>query len=399
MKILYFDCFSGISGDMTLGALIDLGVSVEDLKKELKKLNLSGYELSVNKTAKYGIAGTDVDVILTHDPHHHDHEGHEEHRHHGRNLKDIIDMIDRSELKDSVKAFGKKVFFEIAQAEAKVHHKSPEEVHFHEVGAVDSIIDIVGVAICLDLLGVKKVLSSPLHEGQGFIECQHGILPVPVPAVMEMLSGSQIPVVINDINTELVTPTGIGIIKCLASDFGNIPPMTIDRIGYGFGKKDIGRLNTLRIVLGTLLENKADLETIVSLETNIDDMSPEILGYMMEQLFENGALDVFYTPIYMKKNRPATMVTVLTKIESEQKLVDIILLESSTIGIRRNILDRYVMDRETIQVNTSLGMVKVKCSFNGKIKKYSPEYEDCKELAARTGIPIREIYENVMKNL
>lgn len=391
MKILYFDCFSGISGDMALGALIDLGADAEDLKNELHKLKLSGYRLSIKKEVRHGISGTDVEVVT--DKINNDYE------HHGRRLKDIVGIIESSELSAFVKAFSIKVFNEIARAEAKVHGESIDDIHFHEVGAIDSIVDIAGVGICLDFLGIDKVMASPLHEGQGFIECSHGILPVPVPAVMEMLAGSGIPVIVDNIDTELITPTGLGIIKCLASDFKCMPPMSVERTGYGMGKRSTGKLNALRAILGTLSECKYTPETIVSLETNIDDMNPEILGYVTELLFENGALDVFHTPVYMKKNRPAFMLTVLSKPENEQALADIIFRESSTTGIRRTLLNRYIMNREIIRISTDFGQVDVKVSGFGTMKKYSPEYEDCKKIARAAGVPLREIYENVMKNI
>ncbi|MCG9966797.1 nickel pincer cofactor biosynthesis protein LarC [Pelotomaculum terephthalicicum JT] len=392
MKVLYFDCFSGISGDMTLGALIDLGIDVELFKGELHKLNLTGYEITIQKKVKHGIAGTDIEINASKD-----------HAHSSRNLRDIEMLIDSSGLNEQVKCFSRKVFREIAGAEAKVHNKSIDEVHFHEVGAVDSIVDIVGTSICLDLLGAQKVFSSPLHEGQGFIECLHGMLPVPVPAVMEMLAGGRIPipVITENINTELVTPTGIGIIKCLASGFGSMPAMIIQKVGYGMGKRETGRLNAMRIVLGTLLENNGDnngnMEEIVVLETNMDDLSPEITGYMMDRLLANGALDVFYTPVHMKKNRPAVMMTVLAGKDNEQKLADLILKESSTLGIRRSVVTRYCMNREIKNVNTGLGTVRVKVASKGDTKKIAPEYEDCKEIAIRAGLPLQEVYRMVME--
>lgn len=412
VKVLYFDCFSGISGDMTLGALIDLGVDKDVFKSELDKLNLGGYSIIIEKTVKKGITGTDVHVLVNeeyeklqerlmrheHEDHKHVHShSHEQHEHHEhphsmRNLKSIEMLIDWSDLNQDVKDFSKKVFKEIARAEAKVHNKDINEVHFHEVGAIDSIVDIVGVAICIDLLGVKRVFASPLHDGKGFIECQHGIIPVPVPAVMEMLVGSNIPLITEDISTELVTPTGIGIIKCLTSDFGNMPAIIVEKIGYGFGKRETGRLNALRVTLGTLFGEDSLLEEISVLETNIDDMSPELLGYTLEKLMENGALDVFFTPIYMKKNRPAIMLTVLAQKKSEEKLVDIILKETSSLGVRRTTSGRYCMDREVACVSTELGEVRVKIASIGDFRKYTPEYEDCREIAKKSGIPLLKVY-------
>jgi uncharacterized protein (TIGR00299 family) protein len=443
MKVLYFDCFSGISGDMTVGALLDLGIDKDLFMGELGKLNLGGCDVLIEKTTKQGIAGTDFNVIVneeyddlvkrmekkghlktemllnhehTHDHHdddnnnhHHNHsdnQGDQSDNHcnqsqheHGRNLLDIEALIDRSTLKQSVKSISKKVFREIAKAEAKVHNKSINEIHFHEVGAVDSIVDIVGTAICLDLLGVKEVYCSPLHDGQGFIECAHGIIPVPVPAVLEILANSQIPLVIEDVKTELITPTGAGIVKTLCRNFGSMPVMIIDKVGYGFGKRETGRLNALRVVLGTFLSHDSLMEDMVLLETNIDDTTSEILGFAMEKLFENGAADVYYTSIYMKKNRPAYMLSVLCKKQIEEKMADIILRETSTIGVRRSVVKRYVMNREVIKINTDIGDVRVKISTRGDIKRMTPEYEDCRDIALRTGMPLLAVYEQVNRHM
>lgn len=273
MKVLYFDCFSGISGDMTLGALLDLGIDIEQFKNELYKLNIDEFDIIISNKVRNGIVGTDVEVRL-HEEHEHTHNAHnhmhrenhkgchteahhssgETHSHHARNLYDIESLIDASDLKSNVKEFSKKVFREIAAAEAKVHNKNINEVHFHEVGAVDSIADIVGVAICIDLIGAEQFFSSYIHDGSGFIECQHGIIPVPVPAVVEMLKGSNIPLISEDVETELVTPTGCGLIKCLASKYGKMPAMTIEKIGYGIGKRNTGRFNALRVFMGTLFD-------------------------------------------------------------------------------------------------------------------------------------------------
>ncbi len=414
MKALYFDCFSGISGDMTLGALIDLGIDKDLFISELNKLNMSGYDIVIEKKVKNNIVGTDVKVIIneeyedlvermTREGHftgeYITHSGndkglHEKHQPE-RNLCSIEALIDASSLKQSVKDFSKKVFREIARAEAKVHNKDMNEIHFHEVGAIDSIIDIVGTAICIDLLGVRAVFSSPLHDGQGFIECAHGVLPVPVPAVLELLANTQIPIIIEKVNTELITPTGAGLIKCLTRNFGSMPVMIINKVGYGMGKRETGSLNALRIVMGDLLGEDSLMEEIAMLETNIDDISPEILGFTMEKLFESGALDVFYTPIYMKKNRPAIKMTVLTDKESAEEMAEIIFRETSTLGVRRTMTTRYRMEREIVKVGTDFGEVRVKVSSIKNIRKYSPEYEDCKEIARRCGMPLINVYDMV----
>jgi len=465
MKALYLDCFSGISGDMMLGALLDLGIDKDVFLNEIRKLNLEGYDIRINRIQKSGITGTDVSVLLHqyehgHNHHHmhahsngneHEHEhghehacehdhGHEhghghghlhthhhghdhsyehahghdhgyghgdddmhthahEHKHGERNLVDIENIINASGLSERVKNTSITIFREIAQAEAKVHGRDILDVHFHEVGAVDSIVDIVGVSICLDILNIERIYSSEIHDGKGFIECQHGIIPVPVPAVMQMLSGSGIPLVQEDIPTELVTPTGMAIVKCCSSGFGKMPVMEIDKVGYGFGKRNIGRLNALRVIMGNVGEkselgsvNNRNESMIIVLETNIDDMNPEIFGFVMDKLFDAGALDVFYIPVYMKKNRPGILMTVLARPDNEQKIVDIIFRETTTIGIRKNMASRYEMERKKIKVNTPYGEISVKIAAWGNIKKAAPEYNDCRELAVLTGQPLNVIY-------
>ncbi len=422
MKVLYFDCFSGISGDMTLGALLDLGIDKAAFLAELEKLKVDGYSIEIKNKLKNGISGTDVHVVLEETGHHEDDEEHQygeihhiDHHHHGehehthedahehththnseRNLEDIEHIINHSELRPRVKSMSTKIFREIARAEAKVHGKGINEVHFHEVGAVDSIVDIVGSCICLDLLGIERIFASELHEGKGFVKCAHGLLPVPVPAVMEMLCSSKIPLITEDIPFELVTPTGLAIIKTISSGFGKMPPMSIEKTGYGMGKRETGRFNALRVVMGSLYQqDMIPNDEISILETNIDNMSPEIMGYTMEKLLDSGALDVYYTPIYMKKSRPSAMLTVLVKCGEEKKISDIIFSETSTLGIRISHSQRFCMDRELVKVNTQYGDVRVKVANIGDIMKFAPEYEDCRSIALKTGMPIKEVYELV----
>ena len=266
------------------------------------------------------------------------------------------------------------------------------------MGAVDSIVDIVGCAICLELLGIERVYSSPLHDGKGFITCQHGKIPVPVPAVMKMLEGSRIPLITEDIETELITPTGMGFIKTVAQSFGNMPAIIVDRIGYGMGKRNTGRLNALRVVLGELYGEKDILEEISVIETNIDDMTPEMLGYTMEHLIKSGVLDVFCTPIYMKKNRPGVKMTVLAKKENEKRISEIILKETSTLGVRCSISKRYCMDREFTEVNTRYGKVTFKIAQNDKCVKAAPEYEDLRKIAVDNNMPITMVYDHVKED-
>lgn len=418
MKVLFFDCFSGISGDMTLGALLDLGIDKDAFLTELEKLKVHGYSIEINKKVKNGISGTDVHVVLEETGHHENGEEHQygeihhtDHHHHGehehthnhshnhnseRNLEDIELIINQSDLRPRVKSMSTKIFREIARAEAKVHGKDINEVHFHEVGAVDSIVDIVGSCICLDMLGIERIFASELHEGKGFVKCAHGLLPVPVPAVMEMLCSSKIPLITEDIPFELVTPTGLGIIKMISSGFGKMPPMSIEKTGYGMGKRETGRFNALRVVMGSLYQqDMIPSDEISILETNIDNMSPEIMGYTMEKLLDSGALDVYYTPIYMKKNRPSAMLTVLVKCGEEKKISEIIFSETSTLGIRISHSQRLCMDRELVKVNTQYGDVRVKVANIGDIMKFAPEYEDCRSIALKTGMPIKEVYELV----
>jgi uncharacterized protein (TIGR00299 family) protein len=406
MKVLYFDCFSGISGDMTLGALLDLGIDKDEFLNELKKLNLSGYEIEINKANNYGITGMDVNVVINEEYNkmvnklgNHISGCNGAHTH-GRHLKDIEEIINNSNLKYSVKELSKKIFREIARVESKVHNKSINEIHFHEVGAVDSIVDIVGAAICFDLLKADKVISSPVHDGQGFIECEHGTMPVPVPAVMEMLKDSKIPFVCEDVSTELVTPTGLGILKCTASYYGNMPEMFIDKVGYGMGKRNIGKLNALRAVIGTLPdEDRLSREDVTLFETNIDDMTSEMMGFTMDKLIKAGALDVFCSPIYMKKNRPAYKLSVLSKKDTDEDIVKILFEETTTLGIRKIPNDRIIMDREVVSINTEYGNIRVKVGSRKGFKKFSPEYEDCKLAANEYNEPLWKVYNTVNKNM
>ncbi|MBQ9931299.1 MAG: nickel pincer cofactor biosynthesis protein LarC [Firmicutes bacterium] len=421
-KVLYFDCFSGISGDMTLGALIGLGVDDEKLAAGLASLGLEGCELQVRKTEKYGISGYDVEVLTednpsdgcaasspcTGEPHHHHH--HHGHDHAHRSLADIRKIIQGSGLDQKVKNRALTIFETIGIAEAAVHNKPVDEVCFHEVGALDSIVDIVGTAICLELLNVDEIYCSPLHEGTGFVECQHGLLPIPVPAVSEILAGSQISLIQEDIPVELVTPTGAGILRGSAARCGAMPPMTMEAVGWGFGKRETGRLNALRVVLGTLQEEEQTVfvaesgmaesvspEDVWQLEANIDDESGEILGYTMERLFEAGALDVWYVPIYMKKNRPAVTLSLLCKEADRELMENIILAETTTLGVRGRQVYRKALEREQVTVETELGPVRVKTASFGPIQKASPEYEDCARIAREEGIPLADIYSFAME--
>ena len=380
MKAIYFDCFSGISGDMTVAAMLDLGIDKDKFLKEMDKLNFSEYEIEITPKEVNGINGTD---FLVKYPHSHIH----------RNLNDINEIIDNSELEDSVKAMAKNIFLEVALAESKVHNRDLSEVHFHEVGAVDSIVDIVATAVCFDLLGVDVVYSSKLNDGTGFINCQHGEIPVPVPAVVQMLKDSNIPYnILDDVTTELVTPTGMAIIKTAVSKFGNMPNMNITEIGYGMGKRDTGRFNSLRVYYGDVAVSDAD--DVILIETNIDDCTSEILGYTMDKLLEMGAKDVYFVPIYMKKNRPAYLFKVICSSSMKDEVIYTIFKETSSIGVRIIPIDRVCMDREEYIKPTSNGNIKIKKSSYKDIIKEKVEFEDCKKIAEEKNIPVRKVIED-----
>ncbi len=394
MKTLYFDCNSGISGNMVLGALIEILGDENYLLKELKKLNIDGYKIEISKKIKNGITGTYVDVILEHEHNHKEnHNNHDEHdhihHHEHRNLYDVEKIIDNSLLNTKVKELAKKIFMRVAKAESKVHNKAIEEVHFHEVGAIDSIIDIVGTAILINKINPDRIVSSIINDGYGFIECAHGTMAVPVPATSEILADSKAKFRQIDIDTELVTPTGAAIITELGEDFINLPVMKIEKIGWGAGYKDLKVPNILKVYYGEIENNEKD---IVVMETNIDDTTGEILGFVSEKLFENGALDVFYTPIYMKKNRPAYRLTVCSRKADINILQNIIFKETTTIGIRYRYEYRTELKREIIEIDTKYGKIKAKKVTNNNEEYIYPEYESIKKVAEENDIPLKEMY-------
>lgn len=387
--VLYFDCFSGISGDMTVGALIDIGVPEEYLIEELKMLGIDDeYELIISKQVKNGIQGTDFDVILK-EHHHDDHDHHS----HGRNLRDIEELIDKSKLNDNVKEISKKIFMLIAEAEAKVHGMGLYEVHFHEVGAVDSIVDIVGAAICIDYLKPTKIIASPINTGKGFVRCQHGLIPVPAPATCEILKG--VPIYSDEREMELTTPTGAAILKALASEFKELKGLKINRVGYGCGKRNTEKPNLVRV---SLCEGNED--TISILEATIDDMNPEFYSFLMDKLFDAGALDVYFTPVYMKKNRPGIVVTITTPELNLDRVKETLFIESTTIGVRKYDVERWILDREIKTLNTSYGEVKFKVGkLDGKIINISPEFEDVRRVANEHNLPIKGVYNQILAQI
>ena len=383
MKTAYFDCFSGISGDMIIGALLDLGLDFNFLKNELKKLDLKNYEIKSRKIIKNRIASTKFDVIIKH-----------EHNHEERNLKEINKIIKKSKLDNETKTVIKKIFLKIANAEAKIHNKPVDKIHFHEIGAIDTIIDIAGAVIGLKKLGIEKVCCSKLNVGTGFVEFSHGKWPVPAPATAEILKN--VPVYNNNAEAELVTPTGAAIITTFAEKFGEMPLVKIEKIGYGAGTKDLEQPNVLRVFLGEM-ENNGN-ETINIIETNIDNMNPEIYPYVIDRLMENDALDAYLTNIIMKKGRPAIKLTVLCEVENTDKLCNIIFDETTTLGVRIFPAAKKKLDREVKTIKTKYGNIRVKISkLDNEVKNIMPEYDDCVKIAKSKKIPLKKVYEEVKK--
>ena len=385
MKVAYFDCHSGISGDMILGALVDAGVKFQTIRKGLATLGLKGYELKSRRVKRGLFGGTKVDVVLSSKAHTH-----------SRTFTDIERLLKRSKLPKSVIADSIEIFLRLGKAEAKVHRTKIDKVHFHEVGATDSIVDIVGGVIGMQELNVGQILASPLNTGEGTVECEHGVLPVPVPATLELLKG--IPCYSSGIPYELTTPTGAAMIGFWAEAFQSLPLMKIQKSGYGAGSHVIKEhVNLLRIIVGEA-EGKGG-HKIVLVETNIDDMNPEFYDHIMEQLFSAGALDVFYTSVMMKKNRPAVKISVLVPPANREAVSHILLTETSTFGIRFSEMDRIILDRQHMEVQTPYGKVAVKVgSLDGRVMRFSPEYENCKQIARKKKIPVKTVYDAVLRS-
>lgn len=380
-KLLYLEGASGISGDMTVAALLDLGASREKLDAVLKSMNLEGFEYQVSRKSSYGIAGTDFDVIL-HDHHHHEHEHEHGHHHEHRNLDDVCAVIDRGTMTDGARELAKKIFRIVAEAESKAHGVPVSEVHFHEVGAVDSIVDIVSAAVLIDDLGIRECVVTGLAEGSGYVHCQHGDLPVPVPAVLNIAQAHGIALRTSAANGEMVTPTGIAIAAALRTRDRLPAEYKVEKVGIGLGKRDFGRANILRAMI---LEETLDPEQMYVLETNIDDATGEALGLALEKLMAAGASDAHFLPCFMKKNRPAYLLRVIAAAPEIPALERIIFESTTTIGMRKLPVDRTCMDREIRTVELPFGTVSVKrCSWNGVVRNY-PEYESVRALAERTG--------------
>ncbi|MDI6756160.1 MAG: nickel pincer cofactor biosynthesis protein LarC [Thermodesulfobacteriota bacterium] len=380
MKILYFDCFSGVSGDMTLAALLNLGLPEEKLRLDLAKLGLKNYSLNIFQGSRNGIAAVGLEVKVGPREEHH------------RHFSDIGNMIESSSLEPGVKKISLEIFQCLAEAESRVHSQKLEEVHFHEVGAVDSIVDIVGTAIGIDYFQPEKIFSSELPMGRGFVQCQHGRLPLPAPATLEILKGYPIKSV--EVDGELVTPTGAAIVAKLSSGVSSFPAMAVEKIGYGMGKKEFpDRPNLLRLVLGEATAAYL-ADRVIILEANIDDMNPEFYDYLMERLFEGGALDVSLNPLLMKKNRPGTLLRVIVEEQDAEALSELILRESTTLGVRNYAVGRKKLPREVREVETKYGKIRIKISGD---QRFQPEYEDCKRIARDRGVPLQEVYREALK--
>lgn len=438
MRVAYLECFSGISGDMLLGALLHAGVSEELLHRTVAGLNI-GAELRVSRVDRSGISATKVDVVVDgnvldeanherHDHHHshvqepygdhhhhahdhehhhhshdHEHEHHHEHHHdhehsHGRSLSVIREIINKAEIPERARRTAIRAFELLGEAESQIHNVPVESIHFHEVGAVDAIVDIVCAAVGCNALGVDGFICSPLNVGGGTVQCAHGEFPVPAPATLALLKG--VPVYSSGVNAELVTPTGAALLRAIDCRFSEFPQMTVESVGYGAGTRNPkGKPNVLRISVGELVEQHKPLftdqdshQTVMVLETTIDDLSPQVLGYVSEKLLSEGALDVFIVPAQMKKNRPGSLLTVLCDKENAQRMRKILFSETSTIGVRTREERRDCLEREIVSVNTQWGGVRVKeARLNGVVTNAAPEYEDCRRIAEENGLPLKQV--------
>ena len=385
MKTLYFDCFAGASGDMILGALIATGVEPDAFKQQLALLDVKGYVIDFESVDRSGISATYARVQTAH-----------EHAH--RHLSDILKIIYDSRLSDVVKDRAAKIFSRLAQAEARVHNKPIEHVHFHEVGALDAIIDVVGAAICFELLGIERFASSALHVGSGTVDMEHGRYPVPPPAVAELLKGA--PFYSTDIAGEMVTPTGAAIITTVCTEYGPIPQMNLQRTGYGAGTRQYEKFpNALRVLIGEDQVSASEVvaaadECLWMIETNMDDISPQILGHVMERAFELGALDCYFTSVQMKKNRPGILLSILCRAEERPVLRELLFSETTTLGIRGYEVQRRALERKIVAVETQYGPIDVKVAqLNGHILKAMPEYEQCRQAARDANVPLRVVEE------
>lgn len=434
MRIAYLECFSGISGDMFLGALVDAGVPAHLLQETASRLGL-GAKLEISRVVRSGISATKVDVWVdgekdlpreeywakqelqqvSHNSHHehahqhahshhHDHSAHDakpgaphEHSHQHRQLAEIRRIISAASISDSAKKTAIGIFEALGAAESKIHDVPIEQIHFHEVGAVDAVVDIVCAAVGAEALGVEEIVCSPLNVGSGTVKCAHGTFPVPAPATVELLKDA--PVYSSGVPAELVTPTGAAIVKTLARRFGAFPQMTVEKSAYGAGSRDFpGYPNVARLVIGEVTASKTASETIAVLEANLDDLNPQVFGYVMDRLLEEGALDVFGVPVQMKKSRPGILLTVLCNAEKAGALMQLIFAETTTLGVRQREEMRQTLARRWENVRTPWGDVRIKiASMNGTVTNYAPEFEDCRRLAAEHHVPLKTIMQEASR--
>lgn len=393
-EYLYLEGACGISGDMTAAALLDLGANRGKLDAVLQSLHLDGFDYRIEQKSSYSICGCDFDVHLHHSEHHHEEHYHEHHHHEHRHLSDVYEIIDRGEMTERARSLAKKIFLIVAEAEGKAHGCPTEEVHFHEVGAVDSIVDIVSVAVLIDDLGIENVIVRGLNEGRGFVTCQHGSLPVPVPAVANIAEKYGIVLRPTENDGEMVTPTGIAIAAALRTSESLPAAYKIIRTGIGLGKRDFGRANFLRAMI---IEDAASSDQMYVIETNIDDSTAEELGLAMEKLLAAGAADVHFEPCFMKKNRPAYMLRVITSAGLLPQMEDIVFRNTTTIGLRKYPVERRCMERKIIRVRLTGGEVEVKKCRLGDIVRYNPEYESVKALSAAEGRPFRDVFDEARR--
>lgn len=396
MKTMYLDCFSGASGDMVLGALVDAGLPLETLREALKLLPLSGYDLKAERVQRAGVGAMKICVvetnkeISTHEHRHHEH----------RSMSDIEKLIKKSTLPDRVKIRSVELFTRLAKAEAKIHGLSVEKVHFHEVGALDSIVDIVGAVYAFDWFGIDQIIASPLNLGHGTVECQHGEFPVPAPATAELIQG--VPVYSDGARAELLTPTGALLVTGHTKCYGEIPRMVIKQIGYGAGDRDFqGRPNVLRILVGDVDNKSAESNTerVVVIQTEIDDMNPQIFGLLMEKLYIKGALEVYFTSVQMKKNRPGTLVTVIARPEQRKIMHQILFRETTTLGVRYLEMTREALVRFQVKVETPLGVVNFKIAKLGDEEiNAAPEFSDCARISSKQGLAVKNVQAIAMKS-
>jgi len=382
MKTIYFDCFAGASGDMILGAMVAAGVNPDLLAQHLKLLNVDGFNVQFKQVTRAGLGATYAVVETAH-----------EHKH--RHLSDILKIIDNSALSAGVKKRASQIFTRLAEAEARVHNQPIEKIHFHEVGALDAIVDVIGAAICFELLGIERFISSPVHVGSGFVQMEHGQFPVPPPAVAELLKG--VPFYSTEIKGELLTPTGAAIITTVSEGYGPMPSMESSTVAYGAGTREYDNFpNVLRVFVGETLGDEPRVERLLMIETNIDDLSPQVLGHVMDQAFDLGALDCYFTPVQMKKNRPGILLSILCEHRLKNQLMQLLFIETTTLGIRTYEVERRALERTTVPVETPYGPIDVKVArLNGQVVNEMPEFEQCRRAAKESGVPLKRVEEAV----